>query len=80
MQDVTVSEFDGYPDLYERLNSARNRAWMPVIEELLVGPRDAMVIVGAMHLVGEDGIVEMLRQKGYTVTQLWRSNVQTFKR
>ncbi len=43
---------------------------MPAIEELLAGPRDAMVIVGAMHLVGEDGIVEMLRQRGYTVTQL----------
>jgi uncharacterized protein YbaP (TraB family) len=70
VQDVTVSEFDEYPDLYERLNSARNRAWMPAIEELLAGPRDAMVIVGAMHLVGEDGIVEMLRQRGYTVTQL----------
>ena len=28
-----------------------------------------MVVVGAMHLVGEDGLVEMLRQRGYTVVQ-----------
>ncbi len=70
VQEIMGSEFDGYPDLYEKLNSARNRAWLPVIEELLEGRRDAMVIVGAMHLVGEDGVVEMLRQRGYTVTQL----------
>ena len=43
---------------------------MPAIEGLLAGQRDAMVVVGAMHLVGEDGIIEMLRQRGYTVTQL----------
>ncbi|MCJ7755686.1 MAG: TraB/GumN family protein, partial [Thermoanaerobaculales bacterium] len=62
-------EFEDYPDLYEKLISGRNRSWMPAIEGLLAGQRDAMVVVGAMHLVGEDGIIEMLRQRGYTVTQ-----------
>jgi uncharacterized protein YbaP (TraB family) len=42
---------------------------MPAIEGLLAGNRDAMVVVGSMHLVGKDGIIEMLRQKGYTVIQ-----------
>ncbi len=70
VQTMMGDEFEGYPDLYEKLISGRNRNWMPAIEGLLAGPRDAMVVVGAMHLVGEDGIIEMLRQKGYTVTQL----------
>jgi uncharacterized protein YbaP (TraB family) len=29
-----------------------------------------MVIVGAGHLVGKDGIVELLRKKGWRVRQL----------
>ena len=68
--DAKEAEFADYPDLYEKLIGARNRAWLPAIEELLAGDRDAMVVVGAMHLVADDGIIEMLRQKGYTVTQL----------
>jgi len=62
-------EFEDYPELYEKLISGRNRSWMPAIEGLLAGDRDAMVVVGGMHLVGDDGIVEMLREKGYSVTQ-----------
>jgi len=70
IKDVREDEFADYPDLYEKLIGARNRAWLPAIEQLLGGDRDAMVVVGAMHLVAEDGIIEMLRQRGYTVTQL----------
>ena len=29
-----------------------------------------MVVVGSLHLVGEEGLVELLREKGYTVDQL----------
>ncbi len=70
VQRMMGDEFDDYPELYEKLISGRNRSWMPAVEGLLAGRRDAMVVVGAMHLIGDDGIVEMLRQKGYTVTQL----------
>jgi len=28
-----------------------------------------MVVVGSMHLVGEGGIVNLLREKGFTVEQ-----------
>ena len=70
MKEVRGEEFADYPDLFEKLIGARNRAWLPAIEELLAGDRDAMVVVGAMHLVGEDGIVEMLRQSGFSVIQL----------
>ena len=46
---------------------------------MLAGDRDAMVVVGAMHLVGEQGLVQLLRTRGYTVEQvtktLERSNV-----
>lgn len=61
-----------YPDLYERLNRGRNLAWLPRLQALLDDSRedDALVVVGAMHLLGEDGVVELLRAKGYAVERL----------
>ena len=47
----------------------RNRAWTPKIVELLEGDRNAMVVVGSMHLIGDEGLVSLLKRRGYTVTQ-----------
>jgi len=66
--EVLMAEgFDDYPELLEKMVTNRNRAWMPLIEGLLAGDSDAMVVVGALHLVGEDGLVNLLRKRGYTV-------------
>ena len=46
----------------------RNRRWVPQIEECL-SQQKCFVVVGAAHLVGPDGLVAMLRAKGYTVKQ-----------
>lgn len=61
-----------YPDLYERLNVGRNRAWLPRLRALLddEASDDALVVVGALHLLGDDGVVQMLRDAGYTVERL----------
>ncbi len=61
-----------YPDLYERLNVARNRAWLPRVRAMLdeQASDDTLVVVGAMHLLGEDGVVRMLQDAGYTVERL----------
>jgi len=32
-------------------------------------PRRLLVVVGALHLVGRNSVVDLLRQRGYTVTQ-----------
>ena len=58
------------PDLFERMVTVRNRAWLPRIEGLLNGDETAMVVVGALHLVGPGGLIEMLRDQGYRVEQL----------
>jgi uncharacterized protein YbaP (TraB family) len=58
------------PVIFRRLVTDRNRRWVPKIEELLTGGRNAIVIVGAGHLVGSEGVVELLRKKGLKVTQL----------
>jgi uncharacterized protein YbaP (TraB family) len=37
---------------------------------LLAGGKVHLIAVGALHLVGTQGLVEMLRARGYTVTEL----------
>ncbi|RYZ74820.1 MAG: TraB/GumN family protein [Lysobacteraceae bacterium] len=61
-----------YPRLYQRINVARNDAWLPKLERRLSQPGtdDALVVVGALHLLGSDGVVEKLRAKGYRVERL----------
>lgn len=61
-----------FPALYRAINVERNDAWVPKLEARLRedGTDDSLVVVGAMHLLGEDGVVEKLRAKGYTVERV----------
>ena len=57
------------PELFRMLTTDRNRRWLPKITALLNDEHDDLVIVGAMHLVGRDGLIELLRQRGYSAVQ-----------
>lgn len=61
-----------YPRLYKAINVDRNDAWLPKLEQRLssAGSDDYLVVVGAMHLLGNDGVVEKLRGKGYKVERI----------
>jgi uncharacterized protein YbaP (TraB family) len=62
---------DETPTLYEALFTTRNRAWVPQVEALLARDgEDALVVVGAGHLVGDDSVVDLLRRSGYDVRRL----------
>jgi uncharacterized protein YbaP (TraB family) len=63
---------DRYPKLYRHINVERNDAWVPKIEQMLAEPGtdDTLVVVGALHLLGTDGVVEKLRAKGYAVERV----------
>ena len=64
-----------YPRLYQRINVDRNDAWVPKIRRILdqPGDDDALVVVGALHLLGDDGVVEKLRARGYQVERVCSS-------
>ncbi|BAZ43236.1 GumN family protein [Chondrocystis sp. NIES-4102] len=51
----------------------RNKNWMPKIEQLLKQKQDSLIVVGAGHLVTEQGLIELLKQKGYQIRR-FRSN------
>ena len=54
--------------VYDTLLVGRNRRWVPQIEDCL-SQQKCFVVVGAAHLVGPDGLVALLRAKGYSVKQ-----------
>jgi uncharacterized protein YbaP (TraB family) len=68
--DLILEQTGPHSRLHEVLLVERNRNWIPEIEKLLATDRDVMFLVGAGHLVGEDSVVDLLREKGYEVMQL----------
>ncbi|MCY7312836.1 MAG: TraB/GumN family protein [Pseudoxanthomonas sp.] len=70
--DMAVKMKQEYPNLYQRINVARNDAWVPRIEQRLrqSSADDTLVVVGALHLLGPDGVVEKLRARGYVVERV----------
>jgi uncharacterized protein YbaP (TraB family) len=56
--------------VYHALLVDRTARWVPQVEAMLQQPQTVLVVVGAGHLVGDRGLVALLRAKGYTVTQL----------
>lgn len=60
-----------YPQLYQRINTARNDAWVPkLLPYLQDGQGGTLVVVGGLHLLGRDGVVEKLKAKGYKVERV----------
>ncbi|WP_245622602.1 TraB/GumN family protein [Pseudoxanthomonas dokdonensis] len=61
-----------YPRLYQRINVERNDKWVPRIEQQLSRPGsdDTLVVVGALHLLGADGVVQKLKAEGYRVERI----------
>ena len=57
-------------EIRDVLLSRRNASWVAPIEELLADDPRPLIAVGAAHMVGKDGLVELLRAKGYTVRRL----------
>lgn len=70
LERVLTEEFHDFPDLYELLIASRNRNWAGQIGELLDDQDDYLVVVGALHLVGEDSVLEILRRRGSPARQL----------
>lgn len=69
LQILMRQSFDASPELMTRLLTERNQRWLQSIKSLLDKQSDDyLVAVGALHLVGEQGLVSLLRQAGYQVT------------
>ena len=56
-----------YPEIYRTLLVERNAAWLPQLEHHLQGRNKTLALVGVAHLVGEDGLLKQLQQRGYRI-------------
>jgi uncharacterized protein YbaP (TraB family) len=55
------------PELYQTLLVKRNNNWIPKIEKMLQTKEVELILFGALHLIGEDGVLAQLKSRGYTI-------------
>ncbi len=65
-----IEEHPEYQSLYDKTIDERNLSMVDKIEEFLQGNLIHFIVVGAGHLVGDNGIINLLAEKGYTTIQL----------
>ncbi len=70
MEDTILADMQQYTELHEVIVVERNRRWIAAINEYMTHDDDYLIIVGALHLVGDDGVPSLLRQQGTRIRQL----------
>ena len=69
IEKMLLTSFADNPAAYNSLISERNRNWMPQLEACLKRSSPCFVVVGAAHIVGPQGLLALLRQRGYRIEQ-----------
>jgi uncharacterized protein YbaP (TraB family) len=73
MESLVFGSLDQNPELslfYETVFDKRNITMAEKIEGYLENDETYFVVVGAGHLVGDNGLVNLLGKKGYSIRQL----------
>jgi uncharacterized protein YbaP (TraB family) len=70
LEESLLTDMQQYPELNKTIVVDRNHSWAERIEVLLSHQTNYLIVVGTLHLVGDEGVPDLLTQRGYTVTQL----------
>jgi uncharacterized protein YbaP (TraB family) len=70
LQELLFRDADKYPELMEDFLLKRNKSWVDPLLKYLGKDETVFVLVGAGHLGGKGGVLELLQEKGCTVKQL----------
>lgn len=70
VERIVLQDLKSEQRLYQRMLVDRNKNWLPKIEAIAAKGGRPFIVVGAAHLVGNDGLIAMLRARGYAVEQL----------
>jgi uncharacterized protein YbaP (TraB family) len=71
LDQLLTEEYDAFPGLFKTLVADRNKRWMPALQKLLTEEKkDYLVVVGALHLVGKEGLLDMMQAQGIKARQL----------
>jgi len=61
-----------FPQVYKKIITDRNKQWVKTVEKCLKEQENTMLVVGLAHFAGEEGLLNLLRQRGYSVIKLIR--------
>ncbi|MEE2692525.1 MAG: TraB/GumN family protein [Pseudomonadota bacterium] len=61
---------DASPKAFHALIVARNENWAKKIADLMSGEGDYFIAVGAGHLIGDDSVIDLLTEQGFTVERV----------
>lgn len=70
LEETLLAEMQEFPELYQTLVVDRNQVWVEKIIDLTTKEDDYLVVVGALHLIGEDGVPALLSAAGIYAYQL----------
>jgi uncharacterized protein YbaP (TraB family) len=70
LEKLLLDAMREYPAVHQKIIVDRNRRWLPEIERIIKQGESALVVVGAAHLVGKEGVIELLKARGYTLEQM----------
>jgi hypothetical protein len=72
IQALSDKDDPGMDEYMDLLLYGRNRKWARILDTLLPD-KSLLIAVGAAHLPGKQGVIELLRKEGYTVEAVLRS-------
>ena len=73
LEDGMLVELAQHEELAKALVTDRNVRWLNQIEPLLDDKDDYLIVVGALHLIGAEGVPALLQGNGHNVQQLSES-------
>ena len=65
--DTFLEPMQEQAELYAKIITNRNKSWIPLLEDFAKKNQVTIIVVGTAHLIGDGGVVELLRQKGYDI-------------
>ena len=70
LESELLKGLKGQPELYQQILVERNRDWARKLAALTADRKSHLVIVGTLHLVGDDSVLKMLADAGYSSHRL----------
>ena len=71
MQAIGIDSLkEKFPKTFKSIVTDRNDRWIPQIEAMMRDKDIELILFGALHLVGEEGILSQLMKLGYTIENI----------
>lgn len=67
LHDMLFREAERYPELMNLFLKNRNHSWIDRLDAMLKKGENAMILVGTGHLASEEGLIQLLKNRGYRV-------------